>query len=94
MLWLRFDWARMGRFIQRLYSTALLAMWALTFVSATIVLSVWETPRGWLLSIQWGGQVLKTCYAGTVTQPSRCCLPPGVIKVVNAPPSQNDYKGF
>lgn len=95
MLWFWSNWAQLGGFMRQLQAPASIAIWVFIFAAATVILSVWEILRGWLLSFEWtGAPVLESRYARTVYTTVAVVLTAAVIKLVNAPPPQIVYKGF
>jgi alginate O-acetyltransferase complex protein AlgI len=95
MLWFWSNWSQMDGFVREFGPQALAGMWLLIFVTATVILSVWEFLRTWLLDLQWTGTaVLESRYARTVYVTFAVVMTAAVIKLVNAPPPQIVYKGF
>lgn len=95
LLWFWSNWGQMGGFVRALGGPALAAAWGLIFVVATIVLTVWETVRAWLLSIKWNEEpVLTTRYARTVYVTGAIVITAAVVSLLNAPAPQIVYKTF
>jgi alginate O-acetyltransferase complex protein AlgI len=95
MLWFWSNWSQMAGFLRQLGGPALVGVWLLIFMAATLILSVWEVLRIWLLDLKWTGtRVLETRYARTVYVTAAVVITAAVIKLVNTPPPQIVYKGF
>jgi alginate O-acetyltransferase complex protein AlgI len=95
MLWFWSNWSQMAGFLRQLKAPALAGVWLLIFITATVVLSVWEALRSWLLGLEWtGALLLENRYARTVYVTFAVVMTAAVIKLVNAPPPQIVYKGF
>jgi D-alanyl-lipoteichoic acid acyltransferase DltB (MBOAT superfamily) len=95
MLWFWSNWLQMAGFLRQLEAPALAGMWLLIFIAATVILSVWEALRAWLLDLKWTGTpLLESRYARTVYVTVAVVMTAAVIKLVNAPPPQIVYKGF
>jgi D-alanyl-lipoteichoic acid acyltransferase DltB (MBOAT superfamily) len=95
MLWFWSNWSQMHELLQQLRGPALAAMWVLIFVTATVVLSVWERVRAWLLSFTWSGAPwLESRYARTVYVTAAVVTTAFVVRLVNAGPPAIVYKAF
>ena len=95
MLWFWSNWSQLGGFLRQLQAPALVGMWVLVLLGATVILSIWETLRTWLLSFTWTGvPLLETRYARTVYVTVAVVITAAVIRLANAPPPQIVYKGF
>jgi D-alanyl-lipoteichoic acid acyltransferase DltB (MBOAT superfamily) len=95
MLWFWSNWSQMAGFLRQLAPSAAVGMWFFILLAATVILSVWEALRAWLLGLEWTGtRLLESRYARTVYVTVAVVMTAAVIKLVNAPPPQIIYKGF
>jgi alginate O-acetyltransferase complex protein AlgI len=95
MLWFWSNWSQMAGFLRRLQVPALVGMWLLIFMAATVILSVWESLRIWLFDFRWTGiSLMQNRYVRTVYVTVAVVITAAVIKLVNAPPPLIVYKGF
>ena len=95
MLWFWSNWSQMAGFVRQLQASASVAIWVLIFVAATVILSIWEALRAWLLSFESSGApLLETRYARTVYATVAVVMTAAVIRLVNSPSPLIVYKGF
>jgi alginate O-acetyltransferase complex protein AlgI len=95
LLWFWSTWKQLAGFTWQLRPAGCVAVWALTFVTATVVLTFWEALRAWLLSFSIQGQpILQTRYARTVFATAAMVMTAVAMSLLMGPPPEIVYRSF
>jgi alginate O-acetyltransferase complex protein AlgI len=95
LFWFWSNWRQMAWMAQSMKSPAIELVWALIFLSATIMLAVHEVIRNWALSFEWNARpLLLSRYVRTAWDTALMTTAVLVLAITNAPAPEVVYKVF
>ncbi len=95
LLWFWSNWFQIGAIFHSLGAIGLILVWLAIFAGATVILTIWEGLRSWLLSLRVGSeQILLSRYARTVFDTALVVVSIAVVMLLNVPAPDIVYKAF
>lgn len=95
LLWFWSNWTQIGAMIRALRAPAIIALWMIIFLGATVVLAAYESVRTWVLSLTWNNTpIVLSRYARTVWNTALWVISIAVVALINAPAPDIVYKSF
>jgi D-alanyl-lipoteichoic acid acyltransferase DltB (MBOAT superfamily) len=95
MIWFWGNWGQIGALATSLGAAGILAVWAVIFVGASVLLAAWESLRGLMLGITWNGSpVVLSRYTRTAWATAALVISLAVNTLMNQAAPDIVYKAF